>query len=119
MLSYSVMTEAVYSDHTAACCQTSVTIPVNCDLEALLGPDFVYHDNDERRIKDCGNTSLRRKLFGQPSRLSPNVCVCVSGCVCVCTYECVCVCVCVSVCVYVCMGMYVSVYMSLCMYRYV
>ena len=105
MLSYSVMTEAVHSDHTAACCQTSVTIPVNCDLEALLGPDFVYHDNDERRIKDCGNTSLRRKLFGQPSRLSPNVCVCVY--VCLGVYVCVHMSVCVYVCVWVCMCPYI------------
>ena len=63
---------------TVASCQTFLTIPLNWDLEAMLGADFVHHDDDEeRRIKDCGNTSLRRKLFGQPQRLSPHVRVCV------------------------------------------
>lgn len=55
-----------------ASCQTCITVPLNWDLEAMLGADCAYHDDDERRVKDCGNTSLRRKLFGQPQRLSPN-----------------------------------------------
>ena len=102
MLNYSKMFILII----VASCQTCITIPLNWDLEAMLGADFVYHDDEERRIKDCGNTSLRRKLFGQPQRLSPNVCVClcvlcVCVCVCcVCVYAsvCVCVCVCIRVC---------------------
>ena len=78
-----------------ASCQTSVTIPLNWDLEAMLGADCLYHNDEERRIKESGNTSLRRKLFGQPQRLSPNVCVCVCLSVCL-------ILVCVFVCVHMC-----------------
>jgi len=39
----------------------------------MLGAECVYHDEEDLRVKENGNTSLRRKLFGQPQRRSPTV----------------------------------------------
>ena len=53
----------------------------------MLGAECVYHDEEDLRVKENGNTSLRRKLFGQPQRKSPTVSeylvlsMCVSVCV--------------------------------------
>ena len=93
---------------TVASCQTCITIPLNWDLEAMLGADCAYHHHDERRVKDCGNTSLRRKLFGQPQRLSPNVCV--HACVVCCVCACMCVCVHVRATVYDCVTCNITSY---------
>ena len=46
--------------------QTLMTFPVNFDLLALLGPGFSYPE--DKLACDLGNSSLRRKLFGQPDR---------------------------------------------------
>ena len=45
--------------------QTLMTIPLNFDLLAFLGPGFSY---SEDKSCDPSNSSLRRKLFGQPER---------------------------------------------------
>ena len=46
--------------------QTVLTIPLNCDLEGLLGSAF--YQPEEENNRDLGNTSLRRKLFGKPEK---------------------------------------------------
>ena len=46
--------------------QTLMTFPVNFDLHQLLGPGFSY--TEDKSGCDLGNSSLRRKLFGQPDR---------------------------------------------------
>ncbi|CAI8038950.1 Protein aurora borealis [Geodia barretti] len=47
--------------------QTCITIPFSCDLRELLGPGFSYGETDGG-VRDLANSSLRRKLFGQPNR---------------------------------------------------
>jgi hypothetical protein len=57
--------------------QTLLTFPVNFDLHQLLGPGFNYLEEKSASTAattaaaaggDIGNSSLRRKLFGQPDR---------------------------------------------------
>ena len=62
----------------AAGTQTLLTFPVNFDLYQLLGPGFNYLEEKSAAAAasavaaaaggDLGNSSLRRKLFGQPDR---------------------------------------------------
>ena len=54
----------------AAGTQTLLTFPVNFDLYQLLGPGFNYPEEKSAAAAACdlGNSSLRRKLFGQPDR---------------------------------------------------
>ena len=61
--------------------QTLLTFPVNFDLYQLLGPGFNYLEEKSAAAAasataaggDLGNSSLRRKLFGQPDRQVYNI----------------------------------------------
>ena len=56
----------------AAGTQTLLTFPLNFDLYQLLGPGFNYLEEKSAAAAtagcDLGNSSLRRKLFGQPDK---------------------------------------------------
>ena len=70
LLRFSVFSFTVHSiDYfvvVSAGTQTVITFPINFDLLKLLGPGFNYLE--EKAACDLGNSSLRRKLFGQPDR---------------------------------------------------
>ena len=72
-----VMLLKLYIISIAAGTQTLLTFPVNFDLYQLLGPGFNYLEEKSAAAAastaaaaggDIGNSSLRRKLFGQPDR---------------------------------------------------
>ena len=71
-----VMLLKLYILSIAAGTQTLLTFPVNFDLYQLLGPGFNYLEEKPAAAAasataaggDLGNSSLRRKLFGQPDR---------------------------------------------------
>ena len=72
-----VMLLKLYIISLAAGTQTLLTFPMNFDLYQLLGPGFNYLEEKSAAAAastataaggDIGNSSLRRKLFGQPDR---------------------------------------------------
>ena len=55
--------------------QTVLTFPFAYDLEKLLsGTNFCFTEDDN--VRDISNSSLRRKLFGQPDRQVGEVILC-------------------------------------------
>ncbi|XP_038053392.1 protein aurora borealis-like isoform X2 [Patiria miniata] len=52
-------------ERTEVSCQTTVTLPVDFDLQAVLGDQFAFNDSQAEGVNELSSSSLRRKLFSQ------------------------------------------------------
>ncbi|XP_022087025.1 protein aurora borealis-like isoform X2 [Acanthaster planci] len=61
-----------HSKRSEVSCQTVVTLPVDFDLQAVLGDRFTFDDSQAEGVNDLCSSSLRRKLFSH-GEASPTI----------------------------------------------